>query len=198
METTRPTLLSRVRDSSNAPAWFEFERLYGPLIVRYARRAGLQQSDAEDVRQLVMMNLSRRLRSFSYEPGRGRFRDYVGQAVRNAIHRELSRPGRAPRPLSAEEAEDLLSGDLDERDEAWETEWMQHHLRLALGSLRRTFEPTSMTIFEDLLAGADVASVAAEHETTAEAVHKVKQRVRKRLREILASQVHDEELPRGD
>ncbi len=47
-QTTRPSLLERVRDPANDAAWAEFDRSYGELILRYCHRCGLQHSDAED------------------------------------------------------------------------------------------------------------------------------------------------------
>ena len=67
-ESTHPSLLSRVRDPANAGAWREFESLYGSLILGYCRRLGLQLSDAEDVRQVVMTDLSTALPKFALEP----------------------------------------------------------------------------------------------------------------------------------
>jgi len=73
-ETTRPSLLYRVRRTDNAEAWVQFERRYGPLILAYALKRGLQLSDAENIRQRVLIGLSRSLPTFTYGASRGRFR----------------------------------------------------------------------------------------------------------------------------
>ncbi|MDA0666364.1 MAG: hypothetical protein O3A95_09370 [Planctomycetota bacterium] len=71
---TRPSLLLRLRDASDEKAWNEFDDTYRGLILGYCRRRGLQHGDAEDVRQMVMMNLSKAAQgSFAYNPERGRF-----------------------------------------------------------------------------------------------------------------------------
>ena len=49
-ESTHASLILRVRDPNDACAWREFERVYGPLILAYCQRFGLQFADAEDVR----------------------------------------------------------------------------------------------------------------------------------------------------
>ena len=77
--TTHPSLLSRVRDTDDVAAWHEFEARYGDLILRYCRARRVQHADAEDVRQLVMIGLASSLRSFTYDPARGRFRSYLGE-----------------------------------------------------------------------------------------------------------------------
>ena len=98
-DTTHPSLLARVRDPADAAAWHEFEARYRDLIRRYCRRRGLQTADAEDVGQLVMLALARALQHFTFDRSRGRFRDYLGRVVNNAIQRHLSRPTQAPRLL---------------------------------------------------------------------------------------------------
>ena len=55
-------------------------------------------------------------------------------------------------------------------------------------TLRDTFEPRSLEIFERLLAGDPVSQVAADLGMSTDAVHKVKQRVRNRLKELVAAQ----------
>ena len=51
----------RMRDHQDDEAWREFERRYRDLIVRYCLKRGLQRNDAEDVRQMVLLNLARQL-----------------------------------------------------------------------------------------------------------------------------------------
>src|SRR5262249_5091882 len=100
-QTGRPSLLDRRRDPADAAGWGEFDRMYGELIVRYCRGRGLQLADAEDVRQIVLWNLSKAMPGFRYSRERGRFRDYLGRAVRNAIWRR--RPGRVTGALEIDE-----------------------------------------------------------------------------------------------
>lgn len=191
--STHPSLIERLGDPADGDAWREFESRYGDLLVRYARRRGLQAADAEDVRQMVLQSLARSLPGFRYRPELGRFRDYLGRAARNAAFRVIGRPSGRAAALSDDELNALPDERADDPDELWEREWMEHHLRRALRVLRRSFDPTSMEIFDQLLAGSTAAEVAGSFGTSAQAVHKVKQRVRLRLRELLASQLADEE-----
>ena len=173
--TTQPSLLARVRDPEDQRAWEEFDRRYGELIVRYCRSRSLQQSDAEDVRQIVLMNLSSALRRFEYQPGRGRFRSYLGCVVRNAIARYAGRRQRDARGLDPQIL-DLEAVDDGEHDPRWEEEWTAHHLRRAMDVVRRSHDPKSLEVFDRLLAGGDVREVAATLGLSTDAVHKIKQR----------------------
>ena len=117
-DLTRPSLLSRVRDGSDQAAWREFEAKYRELLMRYCRARGLQQSDADDVRQLVMMNLAQSLRNFEYSPEKGRFRSYLGRVVRNSISRYFSRPNTADRALDTAVIATVPDEDPDEKTAA--------------------------------------------------------------------------------
>jgi RNA polymerase sigma-70 factor (ECF subfamily) len=187
-QSTSSTLLQRLRDTTDAEAWREFDRRYGELIVRYCRARGLQQADAEDIRQLVLLSLSKGLPGFEYSPGRGRFRAYLATCIRNTIFRWSKRPNALTDGLpEAEEA--VVDGSAPETDVLFEQEWVRHHFRLAMSEVRRSFDQRSIEVFDRLLRGGSFQTVAAELSTTPEAVRKVKDRIRDRLRAIIAHQL---------
>ena len=67
---TRPTLLARLLDPQPDPSsWDEFVRCYRDQIHSWCRAWGLQDTDAEDVTQSVLVRLLRKLRRFRYGPG---------------------------------------------------------------------------------------------------------------------------------
>ncbi|KAA3614308.1 MAG: sigma-70 family RNA polymerase sigma factor [Planctomycetota bacterium] len=201
MYTTLPSLLSRVRDLEDHAAWHEFDQRYRELILRFCRRRGLQASDAEDVRQIVMLSLAKHLRGFSYQPSKGRFRAYLGRTVQNAISRYFRRPNHEIHGLNLDEKAAAAAPGIQERDsweessweKVWETEWMAHHYRMAMHQLRKSVQPRSLEVFEHLLAGENVAQVAARFQISQEAVHKSKQRMRDRLKVLIARQILEED-----
>jgi RNA polymerase sigma-70 factor (ECF subfamily) len=80
---TSPTLLGRLRlCPTDQAAWSEFVDRYAPVIFRWCRHWGLQEADAEDVTQNVLLDLGRQMRRFSYNAG-GRFRSWL----RTVAHR---------------------------------------------------------------------------------------------------------------
>lgn len=194
-EDTRPSLLLRVRDVRDQEAWREFEAAYGELILLYCRRRGLKPADCDDVRQFVWMNLARGLRNFEYDPLRGRFRDYLGRVVRNAISRHFARPSPASRPLDTGMLATLPDEDSGSPDPAWEEEWVNQHYRRALAKIERTFEPRSVAVFRRLVAGEAVAQIAGDFAMSTQAIHKIKHRIQKRMQELIARQIQDEDDP---
>jgi RNA polymerase sigma factor (sigma-70 family) len=201
-EPTRASLLSRIRDPADERSWREFSDQYGELILRYCRRRGLQHTDAEDVRQIVLLSLAQAFqrsgadgKGFRYSPERGRFRDYLGATVRHAIQRYLSRHGRAAAglPMDVEDAAETAPA----QDPLWEREWTDHHFRIAMATLSGGFEPRSLEVFRRLMAGAEARLVAEEFAVSAEAVRKIKQRILDRLKDLVAEQVRQEDEPDG-
>lgn len=192
-DSTHVSLFERLRTTDDTPAWREFERRYGPLIVSYCMRRGLQLFDAEDVRQVVMAGLARSLAGFRYEPSRGRFRDYLGRIVRNALVAFMRAERDGPRTLDGRaleiaEIEGPVAADAD-----WERQWVRRHCQLAIEHFRATESGRDSEVFELLIAGQNAPRIAEAMSMTPEAVRKVTQRVRERLRAALHERLRQEE-----
>src|SRR5262249_25349845 len=68
---TSPTLLGRLRqDPADAAAWSTFVLRYGPRIHAWCRQWRLQEADAQDVTQDVLVKLVTRMRTFDYDRAR--------------------------------------------------------------------------------------------------------------------------------
>ena len=80
---TSLSLLAKLKGETNSAGWDEFVRRYQPRILGWCRRWGLQDSDAQDVCQNVMLELSRQMDTFEYQPG-GRFRAWLKTIARRA------------------------------------------------------------------------------------------------------------------
>ena len=72
---TQASLLIRVRDPGDHQAWAEFQRRYGPMIHGWCRHWFPRET--EDKVQDVYCKLVDRLRTFEYDPARGRFRGWL-------------------------------------------------------------------------------------------------------------------------
>ena len=79
---TSTTLLGRLRrDPRDQAAWNEFVARYEPRILDWSRRWGLQESDARDVTQAVLLKLSRSMTTFVYDRSRS-FRGWLKTITR--------------------------------------------------------------------------------------------------------------------
>ncbi len=87
---TRASLLVRVQSPDDHRAWETFVATYRPVIYRMARRRGLQDSDAQDATQDILLRVAKAIDR--YEPQAGvRFRNWLSRVARNAILSSLTR-----------------------------------------------------------------------------------------------------------
>ncbi len=87
---TSATLLLRLQDVEDHEAWAAFVKRYAPVVFAWCRRFRLQDSDAADVTQDVLIKLMRSMREFRYEPGKGRFRGWLKTVTGNTV-RDMAR-----------------------------------------------------------------------------------------------------------
>ncbi len=139
--STHPSLLESLRNPADNDSWRTFDHRYGELILRYCLARGLQHSDADDVRQMVMIKLARAMPRFRYSPARGRFRSYLGRIVHNELIRLLGRPSRAWQRV--DDDEDVTAG-VDDDDARWDREWAYWHVRQAMRQVRGSFDARSL------------------------------------------------------
>ena len=195
---TRESLLIRLGDPECHEAWNEFSRIYRPMVVRLARRAGLQSNDAEDVAQQVMVSVMRVIGDWRKDPQKGRFRGWLTTVTKNAIRNAIS---RAPRDQGSGDTKlrqfiESQSSE-DQLDEVIEAEFLRIIFRQAAEIVQAEFESTSWRAFWlTTVEGADIAITAAELSITRGAVYSARSRIMKRLqavaKELLVEEAHDE------
>lgn len=162
---TSLSLLSALKDDVRQhQAWQDFVARYGKRIDGWCRRWGLQESDAADVTQNVLLQLSRQMQSFQYDPN-GRFRSWLKTIAWRAWvdylksqNKNAARPGslKLLEQLDAVAAKDDLMQRLD--DEA-NREVLEVAIRRIRGRVQEnTFEAFRLMTF-DGLSGAETAKV---------------------------------------
>ena len=65
---TRPSLLDRLSTGDDAEGWKEFYRVYGKLVRDFAIKAGLLDTEADEVVQETAIAVARHLPEFRYDP----------------------------------------------------------------------------------------------------------------------------------
>jgi RNA polymerase sigma-70 factor (ECF subfamily) len=160
---TSPTLLDRVRSPADQEAWKEFVDRYGRRIYGWCRQWGLQEVDAEDVTQDVLLRLATKMRSFAYDPSRS-FRGWLRTLTHHAWsdflqHRKRLGAGSGDsavvEALTQLEARDDLTCRLDE-------EFTRAILEEASARVRLRVRPHTWEAFRlTALEGTAAAEVAA-------------------------------------
>jgi RNA polymerase sigma-70 factor (ECF subfamily) len=187
--STSTTLLDRLRQAPvDQAAWAEFVRRYGPQVYRWCRRWRLQHADAEDLTQAVLVKLSEKLRTFTYDPARS-FRAYLRTLARYAwcdLLESRKRPGAGSgdsvvrKLLETVEAGDDLVQQLNEQFD-------QEVLAEAEARVRRRVEAHTWEAFRltarEGLSGADAAVRLGLKVAT---VYKARSKVQQMLQDEIA------------
>lgn len=185
--TTSLTLLDHLVNPPSEPArqeaWARFVRLYAPLLLAWARAQRLQDADAANVVQEVLIQVFRKLPLYRRVEGY-KFRGWLFTIARNK-YQDFCRQHRNP------PGADGLSGvegpvAPDAVAEMDEYEYRLRLVREALAVVRADFAPETLAAFElQAVRGRSPAEAAAELGVGAEAARSAWRRVVARLRDEL-------------
>jgi RNA polymerase sigma factor (sigma-70 family) len=186
---TSPTLLGRLRQEPvDQVAWAQFVERYGRRIYAWCRQGKLQEADAEDVTQMVLLRLAERMKSFAYDP-RKTFRGWLRTLTRHAwsdFVETRQRGGRA----SGDSATDLTLHTLPARDDLvarLEEQFDQEVLAEASARVQLRIDPVTWEAFRlQAEAGLSGAETARRLQRTVAAVFKARARVQSMLRDEVA------------
>jgi RNA polymerase sigma-70 factor (ECF subfamily) len=182
---TSESLIARVKDLADGDAWTEFLTMYRPVVVRLALRRGLQDADAQDVAQRVLLAVSQAIGRWQPQAGRP-FRAWLGKIAHNAILNALTRrPPDVGTGLSAV-ADELNDVAEDNPDTSVEIvlETRRELFRLASQQIQSEFAPATWEMFwETAINGKSIEEVAAMFDRSPGAVYVARCRVMKRLRD---------------
>jgi RNA polymerase sigma-70 factor (ECF subfamily) len=180
---TPMSLLERLRRPDDARAWDQFIHLYTPLLYHWARRAGLQEADAADLVQEVLLVLFRKLPEFNYDHQRS-FRGWLRTVTLNKWRERQRRRD----PLAAGNGAELAGvADASDMTEFEEAEYRRSVVQQALRVLQAEFPANTWKAFEEyVLADRPAEEVAAELRLRIGTVYAAKSRVLSRLRQYAA------------
>ncbi len=182
---TSLSLIARVQELGDGASWAEFLRIYEPIIYRMALRRGLQEADARDVVQQVLLSVSRAIAKWNANPDKPPFRAWLLTITRNDILKALQ---RRPRDAAAGSSSimEMLQQVPDEDETAWAFEERCEFVRLAAEKIRAEFTPDTWSIFwQTSIEGAAIADVARSMRRTPGSVYVARFRVLARLKEAV-------------
>lgn len=184
---TRPSLIARLADPRDRTAWQQFVELYGGLVYGFARNHGLQDADAADLTQEVLLTLAGAAGRWQYDPARGPFRHWLYGVTRHKLARFLERRGRQPvgsGDTNAIQRLDEEPGHEPDLEAAWEQEYQRQVFRVAAEEVKEGFAPTTWQAFwRTAVEGKSAAEVATELGLSIGAVYVAKSRVLARVAE---------------
>ncbi len=184
---TRLSLLVRLRNSDDTDAWSQFVEIYSPLIFSFARRCGLQDSDAADLVQEVMGEVAKSIKRFEYDPQIGKFRSWLYKIAKRKISRIHKKQARQPIASGQSGAFRMIANQPDSHNEVqefWDREYQRHLIDWAAENVRPHIKEATWRAF--WLTSVEEQSpqeVAEQLGMSVGAVYVAKSRVTKRLAE---------------
>ena len=194
---TRISMFVRLRNNQEQ-AWQEFVQQYGPMIAAWGLRCSLNETEAADLTQSVLLKLVQVMRQSKYDPAKGSFRCWLKTVTNNAVRdlmRTWNRPGRGsggsaqkllqsledPRALAS------LSECIDARYQHWLLKEAERRVKDRVRDF--TWKAYEMTAVEQR----KPADVAQRLNLSVSEVYVAKSRVIKMLKEEVARQENEEQ-----
>ncbi len=192
---TRPSLLLQIRNPANQTAWDEFTEIYRPVICRMAGFRGIQEADAEDLAQQVLIAVAGAIERWNIDPERAAFRTWLKRVANNAIFNALTRG--VPDQGSGD---DNLHRFLEQRpafdgptSDLFRTESRREVFLWAARNIRSEFtNDTWSSFWLTAVNGMDVEAAARELGRTRGSVYASRSRVMKRLKQKVADYEGDD------
>jgi len=197
---TRQSLLARLKDVGDQESWRDFFDTYWRLIHATALKAGLTETEAQDVVQEVMIAAAKKMPEFTYEPEKDSLKGWLLAVTRWKVADQFRRrekagqPSRLPR---SGETPDLLSNDTArtatvervpdprgaEIEVIWDAEWRTNLLRAALARVRNRVNPAHYEMYHlHVVQGLSPCDTARTLDVSTAAVHLAKHRVGRLVR----------------
>jgi RNA polymerase sigma-70 factor (ECF subfamily) len=186
---TSVTLLGRLqRNPNDSKAWSDFVQRYGRIIFGWCRHFNLQEADAEDVTQNVLMRLAEKMPLFVYDPSRS-FRAWLKTLTHHAWSDFVS--SRQRRALGSGDTEMIqvlqsieAREDLEKKlDEAFDRELLEEAMtRVQERVAPQTWEAFRLTALDGLSGAAAAERIPMQ----VAQVFVAKRRVQKMLQEEIA------------
>jgi RNA polymerase sigma-70 factor (ECF subfamily) len=178
-------LLLRLRGERDERAWAEFLLLYEPLVLRLMRRRGLQESDARDTTQQVLLRISRAIEKYQPDGAEASFRRWLFRVARNVVVTFLTKRPRQAEAMDDRQLAEVLDATFAASPESdlFDQEYRQQVLAWAMEQVRREFHSSTWLAFvETSINGRAITDVARDLNLSIGSVYVARSRIIARLR----------------
>ena len=185
-ETTRSSVIRAVANTENEAAWQRFFDLYAGFVFSIARSKGFNDTDADDIVQMVFSDLARNLPSFKYDREKGRFRSYLAALVKWRVIDRL-KAVRRDADLKADFMEEAKSAATTEDEDFEEREWQSAAMEETLRRIKPEVRPEHYAAFvASAVEGQDTDVVTKLYGISRDSLYQIRKRLTVKLREKLA------------
>ena len=198
---TSASLLVRIRDPKDREAWDRFIEIYTSIVRDYCFQRRLQKTDIDDLVQDVMTSVANAIKTFEYDPARGRFRAWLGTVTANKIKTFLTKQSKRNGNSINVPGEPSLAQleNVSDPDQAWISIFSERIFQAACSNIRPQVNETAWDCFEltwnQKLPAREVADRIG---IPVHLVYVNKSRVLKRLEHEVRLLAEDAPIPSGD
>lgn len=190
---TRQSLLLRLRDPQDQQAWTQFMAIYEPLVLRMLKQRGLQEADARDVCQQVVLAMTQAVHLWQPDGREASFRRWLFGIARKLalkfIERGATSNGPMRRGAGGSDMFELLKNlpEPDDRSIAeFDDEYRTELFDWAIDRIRNEFrESTWQAFWRTCVLNEPIADVAGSLGMTAGNVYVARTRIIARLRQVV-------------
>ena len=186
---TRNSLILQLQNQSDSDAWYQFIEIYRPIIYRMACKRGLQDADAQDLAQQVLLSVSQSIGKWEKNKDESiRFRHWLRKVARNAILKVLTRKAKdcAAGGTGINNALEAQPQDEEQAYRELEAEHKREVFFQATNILKNELSNEAWQIFQlAVVEGMSPESVAAQVNKSVVAVYAARARAIKRVRNIV-------------
>ena len=193
-ESTRSSVIRAVANTENEAAWQRLFDLYAGFVFSIARSKGLREGDADDVVQVVFVDLARNLPKFQYDRTRGKFRSYLAGLVHWRVMDKL-KAGKRDVELKESFWEEAQAS-VQEDDGFSEREWQQAALEEALRRIKPDVRPEHYAAFvASAVEGQDTETVMRLYSLSRDNLYQIRTRLTAKLRKTVAQVLPEMDSP---
>src|SRR5450432_1666899 len=148
LTATRTTLLQRLKNWQDQSSWQDFFDTYWKLIYGTDIKAGLNETEAQDVVQETLISVAKHMPAFKYDRTVGSLKAWLLNMTRWRITDQLrKRLQSAPNDSSDDtDADTGMTGKMMDPvsgclDALWDAEWEKNLLDAAVDKVKRHLDP---------------------------------------------------------
>ena len=181
-QSTRMTLIKRVKDRLDDNSWEEFTQTYQPYIMTILHRSGIPSSHIQDLCQDILLKIWKSIESFEYDPEKCTFRTWLSVVCRNTVYKFSAKQKK----LAIDDVEVPHIADEAEIDHIIEREWRLYIAAKALESVSRQFNKNALEAYRGFHKGQSVEDIAQSLEISESSIYVYNKRVKDAMsREII-------------
>ena len=152
---TRQSLVKRLKRLDDQESWRDFFNLYWGLLYSTAIKAGLSDSEAQDVVQDTIILVSKKMDGFKYDPAVDSFKGWLLYLTRKRIAMEYRKRARG-RPQAAAADLNDLTAEIEAlpdpaglgQEKVWDEEWHQTMWEAAIAQVKKQVALKQFQMFD--------------------------------------------------